>query len=54
MVKIDSAGKWHRRSKARTRADNSEKEKGLVRYIRKPFTPEQVKEHVVPLLEGGK
>jgi len=21
-------------------------------YIRKPFTPEQVKEHVVPLLEG--
>ena len=23
-------------------------------YIRKPFTPEQVKEHVVPLLEGKK
>ena len=23
-------------------------------YIRKPFTPEQVKEHVVPLLEGSK
>jgi len=23
-------------------------------YIRKPFTPEQVKDHVVPLLEGKK
>jgi len=24
------------------------------KYIRKPFTPEQVKEHVVPLLENSK
>jgi flagellar basal body rod protein FlgB len=24
------------------------------RYIRKPFTPDQVKEHVMPLLEGAK
>jgi two-component system chemotaxis response regulator CheY len=23
-------------------------------YIRKPFTPDQVKEHVMPLLEGAK
>lgn len=23
-------------------------------YIRKPFTPDQVKEHVLPLLNGGK
>jgi DNA-binding NtrC family response regulator len=27
---------------------------GACDYIRKPFTPEQVKEHVVPLLEGKK
>jgi two-component system chemotaxis response regulator CheY len=27
---------------------------GAKGYIRKPFTPEQVKEHVVPLLENAK
>jgi two-component system, chemotaxis family, chemotaxis protein CheY len=27
---------------------------GAKGYIRKPFTPEQVKEHVIPLLDGKK
>jgi len=36
------------------RADSSAKENGFPKYIRKPFTPEQVKEHVIPLLDEKK
>jgi hypothetical protein len=54
MASTDSAGMWLRLSKARILAESSEKENGFARNIRKPFTAEQVKEHVVPLLENEK
>ena len=53
MARTAKIAKTQKKPKFKTRTRNRCRVCGRARgYIRKPFTPDQVKEHVIPVLEA--